>query len=591
MVCARKTGKPDGAAIRTFAVRMVAPPLLGLLTAAAVQAGEPARNPFLADSPNNQSHWNDAATDSTPARVPRGHYCMTAAGAAIVPSDGLGIPAYGAKLGGKQVYWFFSGTALRKLHFVDGRFVEIDRRPIRQDLPGLVLLDDAARHRQFEAIRAFLSAGDEAGLAAYVAAQPNRLASAVEDQVDQGVLYSLFTRDHGFIGGNARGLVQIDNLDPADPSSRLGAPRYASLPPELFDDDRVRQGTFFARDAAFGMGMTFNGYLLVSTLGGRIATFDRTSLKQVATWTVPDPDELFTNGFATSEEAGGGAVYVASNRRMYRLVVLADGTISADPGRGAWSAEYDRGERLPVGKIADGTGSTPTLMGFGPGEDKLVVLTDGARKMRLVAFWRDGLPRDWRGRPGLRSPRIADQIEVDLGPEFPIVQSEQSVVVGGRTAFVMNSMLPPAEVKPYPGKGSFLRGLLLGATRPLPRGVAMFRWDPARDRWQSAWRRTDIGTVATVPFYSGGSRMVVLNGTIGSKPGGLYQLGLDARTGRLVMSIASGNDPRFNGAFTGVKADDDGSLLYTTMFGLIRFDVSHMKPARTMPGLELPRCD
>ena len=35
---------------------------------------QPKRNPYLADSPNNQSHWNDAATDSTPAAVPKGHF-------------------------------------------------------------------------------------------------------------------------------------------------------------------------------------------------------------------------------------------------------------------------------------------------------------------------------------------------------------------------------------------------------------------------------------------------------------------------------------------------------------------------------------
>ena len=598
MNTARLPGNKGGAASRL--IRKAAPPsLLAAIALALLQAGpalsrpaaQPARNPWLADSPNNQSHWNDAATDSTPAAVPRGHYCMSADGAVIVMSDGLGIPAYGATVAGQPVYWFFSGTMLRKLHRLGNRMIEIDRKPIRQDLPGLTLLDSAARSRQAAAIQAYLDAGDEAGLAAYLAAQPNRLASAVEDQVEQGVLYSLFTRDHGFIGGNARGLVQIDNLDPADPASKLGEPRYAALPNGLFDDARVRRGTFFARDAAFGMGMTFNGYLLVSTLGGRIATFDRQTLQQVDVWTVPDGDELFTNGFATSPELDGGAVYVASNRRMYRLAVDRGGRIHSDPASGAWSAAYDRGERLPTGKIADGTGSTPTLMGFGPGEDKLVVLTDGARKMRLVAFWRDRLPRGWKGRPGLPSPRIADQITVDLGPEFPVVQSEQSVVVEGQSAFVLNSMLPPAEVKPVPGKGSFLRGLLLGATRPLPRGIAMYRWDPVRHRWQAQWRRTDIGTVATVPFISGGSRMVVLNGSLANGPRGLYQLGFDQATGKLVMSIGSGSDPRFNGAFTGVKADDDGSLMYTTMFGLVRFDVTRMKPVPRAPDHGGTRCD
>ena len=596
---ARSTGKAGGVARRSIKDRLAAPSAFGRLcfarltliasliavplAGAAARPGEPARNPFLANSPNNQAHWNDAATDHTPVAVPKGHFCMTPAGAAIVPSDGLGIPAYGATVAGRRIYWFFSGTALRKLELVNGRFVEIDRKPIRQNLPGLALLDDSAREAQASAIHRLLRAGDEAGLAAYLAAQPNRLLPAVEDQVEQGVLYSLFTRDHGFIGGNSRGLVAIDNLDPRDPASRLAEPRYAALPDALFDNERVRRGTFFAGDAAFGLGMTFNGYLLVSTLGGRIATFDRRTLRVVDTFAVPDPDELFTNGFATSAEAGGGAVYVASNRRMYRLVVDAAGRISADPAKGAWSADYDRGERLPVGKIADGTGSTPTLVGFAPGEDKLVILTDGARQMRLVAFWRDGLPKDWRGRSGLPSPRIADQITVDLGPDFPIVQSEQSVVAHSGYAFVLNSMLPPGEVRPYPARGAYLRGLLLGTTRPLPRGVAMFRWNARQDRWQALWQRTDIGTVATVPFLSSRSRMVVLNGSLDNRLGELFHLGLDRDTGKVVMSIASGSDPRFNGAFTGVKTDDDGSLMYTTIHGLVRFDVNRMQRAKGPP--------
>lgn len=603
----RLTGNANGVARRSIKDRLAAPSAiwaphlarLALITSliavplasAAARPGEPARNPFLADSPNNQAHWNDAATDHTPVAVPKGHYCMTPGGAAIVPSDGLGIPAYGATVAGRQIYWFFSGTALRKLELANGRFIEIDRQPIRQNLPGLTLLDYAGHEAQADAIQRLLQAGDEAGLAAYLASQPNRLLPAVEDQVEQGVLYSLFTRDHGFIGGNSRGLVAIDNLDPSDPASRLATPRYAALPDDLFDDARVRRGTFFAGDAAFGLGMTFNGYLLVSTLGGRIATFDRRTLKMVDSFAVPEPDELFTNGFATSEEAGGGAVYVASNRRMYRLVVDAAGRISADPAKGAWSAEYDRGERLPVGKIADGTGSTPTLVGFGHGEDKLVILTDGARQMRLVAFWRDGLPKGWRGRPGLPSPRIADQISVDLGPDFPIVQSEQSVVAHGGYAFVLNSMVPPGEARPYPARGAYLRGLLLGMTRPLPRGVAMFRWNSRQDRWQALWRRTDIGTVATVPFLSSRSRMVVLNGSLGGRLGELFHLGLDRDTGKVVMSIASGSDPRFNGAFTGVKADDDGSLMYTTIFGLVRFDVSRMKRAKGPPAPDGSDCN
>ncbi|MCL4672314.1 MAG: hypothetical protein KJZ64_05140 [Sphingomonadaceae bacterium] len=551
-------------------------PALALVALPAIPAAGAAlpRNPYLANSPNNQSHWNDAATDSTEAAVPTGHYCLTPGSFAIAWSDALGIPAYGAEVGGKRVYWFFSGTALRKLHFREGAWVEIARQPVRMDLPGYSPLPDHERERQALALRDLLLSGDEPAIGRMIEAQPNRLQTAVEDQVAQGVLYSLFTRDHGFIGANARGLLRIDNLDQADPFSGLSAPIQTSLPADLFDDQRVKSATIFPADSVFGLGMTFNGYLVISTLGGTIATVDRETFTVIDRYRAPD-GEVFTNSFATSAELDGGAVYIASNRHMYRMRIGSDGRIRTDEASGAWFAAYDPGKRLPTGKIADGTGATPTLMGFGPGEDQLVVLTDGARQMRLVAFWRDGIPKGWRQRKGTLSPRIADQITVDFGPEFPVVQSEQSVVAVAGHAFVINSILS-GGARPMPTRGSFVRGLLAGTVRPLPKGIGMYRWDQRNDRWQVRWTRTDVGTIATVPMLSRGSEMVVVNGTLDRHPGKLFHLGFDLASGETKMSINSGTDPRFNGAFTGIKSDDDGTLMYTTLFGLVRFDVGQM---------------
>lgn len=104
----------------------------------------------------------------------------------------------------------------------------------------------------------------------------------------------------------------------------------------------------------------------------------------------------------------------------------------------------------------------------------------------------------------------------------------------------------------------------------------MFRWSARENRWQRAWQRDDIATVATVPMISGGSRMVIVNGGFDDRPGELYHLGFDLEHGELVMSIASGKDPRFNGAFTGIKCDRDGNLMYTTVLGLLRFEVGKM---------------
>jgi hypothetical protein len=542
---------------------------------AAASPTEPPANPFLAREFNNQSHWNDAATDSTALAVPRGHYRVTAGSYEWVPGEALGIPHYSAQVAGREVHWFFSGTTMRKFVRDQGALREVDRRAVQYQLPDYVLPTDALRRRQAEDLRALVAARDEQAIVDYLGQQSNRLLSAVEDQVAQGVLYSLITADHGFIGANARGLLRIDQDNPADPTSRLREPLQVRLPDSLFDDAKVRERTVFQTDSVFGLGMTFNGFLVINTVGGRIATLDRRSLRLIDVYQTPEPEEVFSNSFATSREAQGGAVYVASNRKLYRFVVDAHGRIRTDGRAGAWSARYDAGERLPVGKIADGTGATPTLMGFGRGEDELVVLTDGRRKMRLVAFWRNEIPKHRRLQPGV-DPRIADQLEVDMGPELATVQSEQSVVAYGSYAFVLNAV-PDKPAPPLKTRGSYARGLLTGLTRPLPRGVAMLRWNAEQDRWQALWQRADIGTVATVPMISGGSGMVIVNGGFVSRPGELYHLGFDLDRGELVMSIASGSDPLFNGAFTGIKCDRSGALMYTTVLGLVRFDVARMQ--------------
>ena len=536
---------------------------------------EPPSNPFLAREFNNQSHWNDAATDSTAIAVPRGHYRVTPDSYEWVPGEALGIPHYSALVAGREVHWFFAGTTLRKFVREQGTLREVDRRSVAHRLPDYVMPTDDLRRQQAEDLRALIAARDEQAVVDYLDRQPNRLSSAVEDQVAHGVLYSLITADHAFIGANARGLLRIDQGDPTDPVSPLREPLQVTLPDSLFDDAKVRERTIFQTDSVFGLGMTFNGFLVINTVGGKIATLDRRSLRLIDVYRTPETEEVFSNSFATSREAKGGAVYVASNRKMYRLVVDARGRIHSDAGAGAWSARYDAGERLPVGKIADGTGATPTLMGFGRGEDELVVLTDGRRKMRLVAFWRNAIPKQRRSQPGV-DPRIADQLEVDMGPELATVQSEQSVVTYGSYAFVLNAV-PDKSAPPLKARGSYARGLLTGLTRPLPRGVAMLRWNADQDRWQALWQRSDVGTVATVPMISGGSRMVIVNGGFVARPGELYHLGFDLDRGELVMSIASGADPLFNGAFTGIKCDRGGALMYTMVLGLLRFDVGRMQ--------------
>ncbi len=534
--------------------------------------GQPARNPHLVNSYNNQGHWNDAGTDSTSIAIPRGHYRVTPDSYDFIPNEAMGIPFYASTVSGVDLRYFWTGFNMLKLEKTpSGTYREIDRVGIDPRFDNYQVPTTEQRLQQAAEVERLLAEGSEQALADYLKSLPNRQLSAIEDQVSRGVLYSLFAKDDVFIAANARGLLRIEQVDPSDPNSAMKPVVYHALPENLFDDARAAANTFFPGDTVFGLGMSFNGVLVINTISGRLVTVNPQTFEILDSLLLPE-NEVISNSMATSEELDGRAVYVASSKAMYRFLVEPDGRIHRDAAAGGWRAEYFSGRRFEAGKIAVGTGSTPTLMGFGPDEDQLVVLTDGADKMGLVAFWRNEIPEDHTPTRG-QEPRIADTVTVDFGEA--ISQSEQSVVTAGPYAFVVSSV-PQRRSAPLPARGAYLRGLLTGVTREPVTGLAMYEWNPKDNRWSTRWLRDDVGSLATVPMLSMPTRQVIIDGYFKGRLGEAFHLGFDLDSGDLVMSIETGLNPLFNGTFTGLKCDPDGNIWYTMMFGLVTLDTRKM---------------
>ena len=532
-------------------------------------------NPYLAQSYNTQTHWNDAASDSVDIAVPRGFFEVTPQSVQVVSNESVGLPSVNDQVAGQEIHWWWAGYSLRKLRLEGDKLVEIGRTSIPVKLPNYTAVSPEQRLGQAAAVKGFLDARDEKGLLDYMKAQPNRMASASADQVANGAVYAVLTRDDAFIGCNGRQVFRIDQEDPKNPTSGMKAAQVMTLPVSLFDNERPKRKSRLPVDVAFGMGMTFNGFLVINTAGGKVITLNRDTLELVDTFTVQGQDELFLNSFATGPEANGGAVYVASNTTMYRLVVDGNGKIRSDEASGAWAEPYDRGIVMPAPKIGDGTGSTPTLMGFGPDEDKLVVITDGAKKMRLVAFWRDGIPAGAKQKAGTPSARTVDQIEVDMGPGIEIVQSEQSVSGYGDYAFVVNNILTKEE--PLLTQDSYYVNIINGATRPGPVGAAAFKWDHGKHQWTKQWARTDVSSISIVPMISGDSHMAIIDGFFADGWNDRHHIGMDLDTGKTVMSIRTGTDPTFNGMYAPIKVNSQGQFFYGMAFGMVRLDTSKMK--------------
>ncbi len=553
----------------------MAVPVHALSPAGAPLAAFPAANPFLAQSYNNQTHWNDAATDSVEFAVPRGAYEVTPASVQIIPNESIGLPVFTDKVGGKEVYWWWAGFSLRKARVDNGKFVELARTGIPVKLPNYAPITPEQRLEQAESVQKFLAARDEKGLLDYMKSQPNRMLSAGADQIANGAVYALLTREDAFVGCSGRQVFRIDQIDPRNPQSEMKLTKDVVLPASLFNNEKAKRGTRLPVDMLFGLGMSYNGYLVANTLGGNVITLNRETLEVIDVYSVSGSDELFLNSFATGEENLGGAIYVASNTTMYRLVVDQNGKIHDDEASGAWKVGYDRGIKMPQPKIADGTGSTPTLMGFGPDDDKLVVITDGAKKMRMVAFWRDRIPEGWKQKPGTQSPRVADQREVDFGAGIDTIQSEQSVAVYGNYAFVVNNIA--ADDKPLLDDASYYVSLINGATRPGPAGAATFLWDSRKHAWKQQWARTDVSSISIVPMISGAGHMAIIDGYFTDRWNDRHYIGMDLKSGKTVMSIRTGTDPIFNGMYAPIKIDSEGRLLYGTAFGLVRMDTAAMK--------------
>ncbi len=314
-----------------------------------------------------------------------------------------------------------------------------------------------------------------------------------------------------------------------------------------------------------GMNMTYDGHVVIGALNG-IAVID-TALTKGQFYRFDDENQMATNSLAVDKDGG---IYVATGSKKPRLpgvmhkLVWTGKKISDDPKDGAWKAKYKGGDWPPAIKAGTGTGSTPTLMGFGADEDKLVLITDGANRMNLVAFWRNDIPADARKVKGALSPRIADQKPVTAGisEQRPWLQSEQTIIVSGYGAFVVNNLIEEG----HPDR--IIDVMTVGPVHHPPRGVEKIVWNEKHNRFYSAWTRGDVVSVSMVPLASSGSGAVFVNGY--SEKDGWEVTGLDWETGATVSRTIFGHNNKGNGAYAILQFLEDGDMLFNSVIGPYR---------------------
>jgi len=513
-------------------------------------AGAPPPNPFLARSACAIGHADSAQSDSTPIAGPQGPSETLARG--DISYRALGPGHFGAGVSspypdGRRVVWSNGRENIVKLDHET--FDVLASLPI----PGMTQTSVAEMDEALAALDT-LTGAERQALALQLAA---RFLTGL------GGVYYVLDVDNRFYVGGTEEIVAYGDADPNDPASAIVEVARWRRPAEI-------TGEFV------GVNMTYDGRLVLATENGWVLVVTRDFASYEALL-LPFAVEEDAAGYSARKRAetgrGGngwvrnsmavgddGGIYVASLNHMHK--VIWDGRVlHADAARGAWSERYRNG-------AGNGTGATPTLMGFGD-EDRFVVLTDGDALMNMVLFWRDEIPADWPQLASAPSRRIAGQLPADMGdPTRTAIQSEQSVVVAGYGALVVNN--EPASIPPgFPALALRLLVSYLGDDPAFtPHGVQKFEWDPAARTLRDAWVNRDVASPNTVPLVSRASSLVYTGGVRDRQ----WTLeALDWTTGRSAFHYVLGG-ARYNGFFSGVVLDESGRVVLGAPFGKFRLE-------------------
>lgn len=496
------------------------------------------RNPYLAQEHYSITHFNSGQTDAFPFAVADGTY-------SISPEDCPGkwsgpVNLMTLSSNGSDYMWGMSSDRVSYIKVANGSFELV----AEHELPNV----KAKSQEDLRKLVANYGSYDELSAAAK---------SILGEQPQFAMMcgnYVLCDKDNYAYTNAVTTLLRYKLKNSHRSSDGIEIDAQMDMRPYL-------HGSY----TLMGVSMTYDGYLVVAGKQS-ISIVTRDLAQVIDTYVLPD-DQTLSNSICVDDKNG---IYMASGsvseggQGLMQKIVWTGQRLSTDAKDGAWQAYYDGGPYAPAIKMGYGTGSTPTLMGFGNDEDKLVVITDGAKKMKIVAFWRDEIPAD-AVSVDPANPRLADARTVTCGlGGADWVQSEQSVVCAGYGAFVVNNVKRMGvEIH-----DKIIGVLAIGPLLEPATGVERLEWNPEANHWESVWTRPDIISISMIPSVSTASEMVFVNGYIPST--GWEVTGLDWNSGATRHRVMFGQNNRGNGAYAIIQYMPNGDLLFNSASGPFR---------------------
>ena len=465
-------------------------------------ADDPPANPFLADSPWPTYHRNSYRQAST---------CLTGPGA----GDTLSVRARTRIKGGTSPWIYLSDrypSGERVMYYSNAthafKFID-DGREIRAI--------DSLRI-DFDLISSFGWNMLQGRRGVWYTYDPRRNAST-----------RLFRMRDAVLDDPYSDIVATDTLDFADVGIAGRVQHFAML-----YDGNIAFNAQSTDTETFG---TFG--VLSPTLG----------LLDTIQFAIAPGEITYHNAFPVAED---NTCYVLTTHRL--LCFAWDGTRL----RKTWEAAYDFVGDGPTGAFAEGSGTTPTLIGWGEGNDQLIVMADGHQRNNLVGFWRK-LPSNWTGLPG-QDPRFAGSLALPA-----------SVAISNTFQSIENS--PTA--RGYSIALAQFNGFL-GYECINQKGVQRATWDTTANRFQLDWVNQEVN-LNGVLTYAGGSGLVYSSGK--ETDCNYYLYGLDWETGetrvrQLLGPEGSFNDSPFADAGNGLIIDERGTIYFAGGASIVAIDIT-----------------
>jgi hypothetical protein len=542
-------------------------------------------NPYLSNTVVPIAHVNSAQSTGMAHSGTRGPTEILSEENGGLTYTHLGPGHYGFAISepypnGKRVIWSNGGERISKLDYdtlavIDEYFIENSSSYKKNGGPVTVEQAD----KEFAMLDA-LPKEPGTGMEILQAALP--ITNHYYGAGMAGVYYLLSSENVLYVGGKNSILAYADE-DPSDPNSTILLKGEWKKPPEV-------EGSFIS------INMTYDGWLVsLSDDGWLVITnrdFSQSHMLQLTgaevgpAWNQAMLDRGYSAGAAPWVRNGAaidkdGGIYIPTLQHMHKIIW--DGkTLSKDPANGAWVEPYSNkgdisvtlegvidpstGEPYRFENVNTGSGSTASLMGFGD-EDQFVVISDGDKVMNMVLFWRNDIPEDWQQLENAPSRRIAGMLRADIGQsDAEDVQSDQSVVIGGYGALVVNNA-PASHPMPQIQAGFYV-GIPGAHPDFTPHGVQKFEWEPVARELRVSWVNTEVSSANCVPLAANGSDMVY---TVGGRDGAWILQGIDWTSGESVFQFEVGSS-RYNTQYSGILMGQEGRLMHTTMQGVVRYE-------------------